>query len=78
MQFWRSSSGGRNIKILRLCRQNHSESTDSELNLRPPDCNRTRPKSRMITELMDVVIEGSVCSFMGFGSSRVGLLMVEQ
>ena len=45
VQFWRSSSGERNIKILRLCRQNHSESTDSDLNLRPPDCNRTRPKS---------------------------------
>ena len=35
-------------------------------------------KSRMIIELMDVVIEGSVRSLMGFGSSRVGLLMVEQ
>ena len=41
--FWRFASGERNIKILRLCRRNHSESKDSELNLRPPDCNRTLP-----------------------------------
>jgi len=32
----------------------------------------------MIAEFMNVVIEGSVCSFMGFGSPRVGLLIVEQ
>jgi len=43
--FWRFASGERNIKFLRLCRRNHSESTDSELNLRPPDCNRTLPKA---------------------------------
>ena len=40
MQFWRSLSSETNIKFLRLCRQNHSESTDSELNLKPPDCTR--------------------------------------
>ena len=38
------ASGERNMKFLRLlCRQNHSESTDYELNMRPPYCNRTTP-----------------------------------
>ena len=41
----RFASGERNIKFLRLCRQNHSESTDYELNMRPPYCNRTTPKA---------------------------------